>query len=156
MAKEIERKFIISKDIPLEGLPFSSIEQGYLSTDPNKTVRVRIKDTTAFLTIKGRTEGITRDEFEYTIPIDDAKQLLKMTSNKINKKRYYYHNPPHLWEIDIFEDENRGLYLAEVELNESTEEVILPQWIIKEVSGEDKYYNSQLCISPFTSWSNEP
>ncbi|MDC1105399.1 CYTH domain-containing protein [Prolixibacteraceae bacterium] len=152
MAKEIERKFIVSKDIPLEGLPFSNIEQGYLSTDPNKTVRVRIKDNKAFLTVKGKTEGITREEFEYEIPVKDAIDLLNMTSYKIKKRRYYYKNLSHLWEIDIFEDENKGLYLAEVELKTSSEKIVLPEWILEEVSHDERYYNSQLCITPFTSW----
>ncbi|QZE13082.1 CYTH domain-containing protein [Halosquirtibacter laminarini] len=152
MGKEIERKYIVSEDIDLDKYTFSIIEQGYLSTDPDKTVRIRVKDDHAFITIKGRNKGIEREEFEYKIPVLEAKQMLEMTPHKISKRRYYIQHHGHLWELDIFEGENSGLRMAEIELNSSNETFSTPPWAIEEVSEDPRYFNSQLCLHPFSKW----
>ncbi|MGB0977506.1 MAG: CYTH domain-containing protein [Prolixibacteraceae bacterium] len=154
MAKEIERKYKVLDCIELDKYPYVEIKQGYLSVDPKKTVRIRIKDNKAFLTIKGKSEGIERDEFEYAIPIEDAIQMLKMTPHKIYKRRYLVQHKNHLWEVDIFEDQNQGLRIAEVELSKANEEVELPNWVGEEVSEDIRYFNSQLCLNPYCNWTS--
>ena len=148
MAIEIERKILVDKQ-KLRGLRYLSeeiIAQGYLSNHP--TVRVRLKGEHGFLTIKSRTNGISRQEFEYEIPTTDAEQLLKMCGRNILKKyRRTIEYGGHIWEIDFFAGRHTGLILAEVELTTPDERVELPDWVIKEVSGDSSYFNSNLVKS---------
>ena len=148
MAVEIERKFLVDAE-KLRGENFSSEEkifQGYLSVEKNSTVRVRIKKNRGFLTIKGATEGISRKEFEYEIPVSDAKEIFKLCGeNTLEKTRKKILFGGKIWEVDFFEGRHSGLILAEVELENSDEIVELPEWITEEVSEDPRYYNSNLC-----------
>ncbi len=147
MAREIERKFLVNeKKLSTEKLDAGEkIAQGYLSTDPEKTVRVRLKGGSGFLTVKGKTVGITRTEFEYKIPVDDARELLKLCEPNVLKKiRRKIEYAGHIWEIDFFEGRHEGLILAEVEIKSENEVVRLPEWIEREVSDDPQYFNSAL------------
>lgn len=154
MSIEIERKFLIDyeKVLPClsEGTRF---EQAYFDTRDNSTVRIRIAGCKAYLTIKGITTGISRSEFEYEIPVSDAEQMLEeFCPVRITKKRYLIPVNNHTFEVDIFEGENAGLFLAEVELSSEGEEVLLPDWITTEVTGDPRYYNSKLLNNPYSRW----
>ena len=155
MAKEIERKFLI--DISgVESIGSGSrIKQGYISTTDNTAVRIRVSGAAAYLTLKGENQGATRSEFEYEIPIEDANEIIKelCSGPVIDKTRYLVEYGSHTWEIDVFHGDNDGLIVAEVELESETEEVDLPKWVINEVTGEVKYYNSSLLDNPFNKWS---
>ena len=152
MAKEIERKFLVQarwkpQD---EGI---KIAQGYLSTVPERTVRVRIKGDKGYLTIKGKNQGISRAEFEYEIPRSDAEELLKLAEQPIlSKTRYLEQHGNRLWEIDVFAGENQGLVVAEVELPDEQAEFSRPDWLGQEVSGDVRYYNANLIKKPFSLW----
>ncbi len=152
MATEIERKFLVDKR-KFHALKYLSVEkiiQGYLAHNP--TVRVRLTDNGGFLTVKSSTKGITRQEFEYEIPIEDAEQLLKLCGRDVLKKyRRKVEYRGHIWEIDFFAGRHAGLILAEVELKSADERVELPEWITQEVSGDKRYYNSNLVRS---NWGN--
>jgi adenylate cyclase len=155
MGQEIERKFLIKKEI-WENSPKGKatyLKQGYISTDPGKTIRVRVAKDKSFLTIKGKTEGISRAEFEYEIPTEDANELLNLfASNCIEKIRHEIVYDGKLWEVDVFNGDNEGLIIAEIELNSVDEQFTLPAWIDKEVSGEERYFNSNLSKKPFKKW----
>ena len=154
MEIEIERKFLVDKRKmhELNFLSEEKISQGYLSSNP--TVRVRIKDNRGFLTIKSSTRGISRQEFEYEIPLDDAEELLKLCERDVLKKyRRTVEFGGHVWEIDFFAGRHAGLVLAEVELNSANEQIKLPDWVTKEVSGDSRYYNSNLVKK---DWSRSP
>lgn len=155
MATEIERKFLVNDTAFLEGASGVRMCQGYLSTRPQATVRVRIQQERAWLTLKGKSEGATRSEFEYPIPPADARAMLDemCTGGRIEKTRYYLDVPPHTWEVDVFEGENAGLVVAEIELREENEEFIRPDWLGEEVTGDPRYYNSQLLQHPWRHWS---
>ena len=154
MAIEIERKFLVD----VSKLPMLEngiiIKQGYLPTSNNTVVRVRIKNDTAYLTIKGENDGMSRLEFEYEIPLKDANEMINILCKKpiLSKIRYEikYHN--HIWELDIFKDENKGLIVAEVELQNENEDIQFPVWVKEEVTNQNKYYNSNLIERPFKSW----
>ena len=153
MAKEIERKFLVDLT-KLDRLPEGNIiRQGYIPAE-GATVRIRTMNKLAFLTLKGKMKGITRSEFEYPIPVDDANAMLKelCAPPLIEKTRYIINFADHIWELDIFEGENEGLILAEVELEHEDETVELPEWITKEVSDDRRYYNANLRLHPYTSW----
>ncbi len=154
MAQEIERKFLLkNNDWKKEVERSHTIQQGYLSTDPDRTVRVRIKDKKGLITIKGKTQGMSRAEFEYEIPIRDAKELIKLClSPIIHKIRYIISHKNLEWEIDVFLGENQGLALAEVELESEGQEVFFPPWIGQEVTHDMRYYNSNLIKLPFSKW----
>lgn len=145
MALEIERKFLVDKR-KLHELNFFSeekIAQGYLSRHP--TVRVRLTDTRAFLTVKSSTKGISRQEFEYEIPTSDAEELLKLCGRRVLRKyRRKIEYGGHIWELDFFMGQHAGLVLAEVELNSPDEPLDLPDWVTKEVSGDTRYFNTNL------------
>ncbi|WP_309498019.1 CYTH domain-containing protein [Sulfurovum sp.] len=154
MGIEIEHKFLIDKDkLPKLQNGFS-IKQGYIQTIDHTTVRVRIRDKDAFLTIKGENKGATRLEFEYPIPINDANEMLKDLCNTsvIDKTRYLLKHEGHIWEIDIFEGENIGLVIAEIELENEDEAFTLPNWVTKEVTNDTKYFNSNLIEHPYSNW----
>ena len=152
MAKEIERKYLVDRSkIKLEN--GVRIAQGYLSTDPEKTIRVRTKGDKAFLTIKGKTSGIQRAEYEYEIPTPDANELLLLCGNKlIDKTRYLIFYDGKNWEVDDFHGRNAGLLLAEIELEDESERFGLPAWVEKEVSHDRRFFNSYLSEHPFVSW----
>ncbi len=155
MAAEIERKFLVANDSWRDGTPGLKIAQGYLSQDPDCTVRVRIAGENSWLTIKGRTQGITRAEFEYLIPLTDAQNLLKLClPSVIDKTRYQVHFGGHIWEIDVFHGENHGLIVAEVELTDESISPEIPPWIGAEVSSDSRYFNSCLASLPFSKWES--
>ena len=154
MAQEIERKFLVNMDkvdLPQQGL---TICQGYIKTADKTTVRIRIMGDKAFLTLKGATQGISRSEFEYEIPVTDARQMLNelCTGPVVDKTRYLITHKSHLWELDIFAGDNEGLVVAEVELDSEDEQPELPDWVTEEVTGDKRYYNSNLLSNPFKNW----
>ena len=154
MAKEIERKFLVDTS-KLPTLPKGHImKQGYVPTQ-GITVRARISNDQAFLTLKGRATGFSRSEFEYPIPVEDAQQILNelCAHPLIEKTRYLIPYGDHIWELDIFEGDNKGLVVAEIELSREDEEFKLPIWTTQEVSYETKYRNLNLTDHPFSSWA---
>jgi CYTH domain-containing protein len=155
MAKEIERKFLIDLEKwgKIEKPPGHHYRQGYLLTDPQKTIRVRLTDDSAFLTIKGISVGATRLEYEYEIPAADAKELLdNFSTSELSKVRYKIGFGNKIWEVDEFLGDNVGLFVAEIELRDESETFDLPDWVGKEVTGEEKYYNANLTINPYKNW----
>lgn len=155
MGKEIERKFLVKND-RWRGLARGvTYRQGYLSTDKERTVRVRTIENEGFLTIKGVTTGATRNEYEYTIPVEDANEILDQLCQRplIEKRRYKIENAGFLWEVDEFSGENQGLIIAEVELNNEQERIELPEWIGEEVTSDTRYYNANLIAHPYSKWS---
>jgi len=155
MGKEIERKYLVDHekwdkvDKPAGQL----YRQGYLLTDPQKTIRVRLAGAKGYLTIKGLSVGATRLEYEYEIPLEEAKELLDNFSvAELSKTRYKINFNNKVWEIDEFLNENSGLIIAEIELQSENEVFDIPEWVEKEVTGEEKYYNSNLTIKPYKNW----
>lgn len=157
MAQEIERKFLLKNNkwkLKAEGRTL--IKQGYLNTDKDRTVRVRVRGNKAYLTIKGRTVGMTRAEFEYEISVRDAMDLLELCEKPIiEKARYLVKVGRLVWEIDIFSGDNRGLALAEIELSSEDQKISIPRWIGMEVTGDSRYYNSSLVKTPYSEWEIE-
>ena len=154
MAKEIERKFLIKRELWQPQRPGLEIRQGYLSLDPERTVRVRTKGAKGYLTIKGKNQGISRTELEYEIPYEEASQMLEelCLHPLVEKTRYLEQHGQQLWEIDIFDGDNEGLAVAEAELPSEDTALALPIWIDGEVSGEARYYNSSLIKLPYKNW----
>jgi len=154
MPKEIERKFLLKNDNWKS--QFTSrkiIKQGYLSTQKERTVRVRVLGKKGFLTIKGKTVGMTRLEFEYEIPVQEAEELLLLCQKPlIEKERFIVSIGKLNWEIDIFEGDNEGLELAEVELENEDQVVEVPDWVGEEVTFDNRYFNSSLVKLPFKDW----
>lgn len=154
MGQETERKFLV-KDFSFKEEAYRSdeIKQGYLSIMPRKSVRVRTKYNKAFLTIKGETTGFTRAEFEYEIPLDDARKMLGLFCETIiEKERFLVKYDDFTWEVDVFHGENEGLVLAEIELNSEKTTFAIPEWAGREVTGEKKYYNANLVEQPYKKW----
>ncbi len=150
---EIERKFLVNQKIWKPKGTGKKLIQGYLSVDEERTVRVRIAGQDAFLTIKGKSEGIKRTEIEYKIPLNEAEVLLKMCLDfPIEKMRYFEKRKELLWEIDVFEGANKGMIVAEVELEDENQQVDFPEWIEKEVSNDIRYFNSWLSQHPYSTW----
>lgn len=155
MPQEIERKYLVNNEQwqKLPKPPGMFCRQGYLVNDADKVVRVRIMNDNAFLTIKGATAGISRDEYEYGIPVADAREMLdKYAASEISKTRYLIETGNHVWEVDEFSGDNEGLIVAEIELDSETEPVDPPSWTEKEVSDDERYFNSNLAINPFKHW----
>ncbi len=153
MATEIERKFLVRDDSWRDGTAGVRIAQGYLTRDVDRTVRVRIGGEMAWLTIKGRNEGITRPEFEYEIPLEDGRELLLLClPGVIDKTRYPLGHAGYVWEVDEFHGDNQGLVVAEVELENAEISPDLPPWVGEEVSGDARYFNSSLGAKPFKDW----
>jgi len=151
---EIERKFLVADDSWRDGSPGVRIAQGYLSQDPDRTVRVRLAGENAWITIKGRTQGITRAEFEYAIPTEEARELLGLClPSVIDKTRHEVRHGGHVWEVDVFHGENDGLIVAEVELSGEDETPDMPAWVGAEVSDDARYFNSHLASHPFACWA---
>ena len=153
MATEIERKFLVKSEAWREGPAGVAICQGYLSREPERTVRVRLAGDKGFLTIKGMSRGISRLEFEYAIPPEEARQLLALCLPPLLEKvRYERWHGGYCWEIDEFEGENAGLIVAEIELPEADTAFELPDWAGKEVSDDPRYYNARLAEEPWSKW----
>ncbi|MGB0868882.1 MAG: CYTH domain-containing protein [Flavobacteriales bacterium] len=155
MAIEIERKFLINKHLweKAKKPKGEKIMQAYLSSSPESTVRVRSKGNKGYLTVKGKSTGISRVEYEYEIPISDVKKMINtLNLSCIEKIRYEIKIGNHIWEIDEFHGENSGLIVAEIELSNESELFEKPIWILDEVSDDIKYYNSQLLKHPFKQW----
>ncbi|MCX6221875.1 MAG: CYTH domain-containing protein [Bacteroidia bacterium] len=156
MALEIERKFLVTnEDFKSEALKSTRIKQGYLSSLPGRTVRVRIKGDKGFLTVKGESNdsGTTRFEWEKEIPVEEANELLKICEpGLIDKTRFEAKSGNHIIEVDEFYAENLGLIVAEIELSNENEIIIKPSWLGKEVTGDTKYYNSALTKIPYSKW----
>jgi len=157
MGVEIERKFLVKGEgwrVPGAGTPY---RQGYLSTVPGCTVRVRLIRDKGYLTIKGITVGATRAEYEYEIPAREAGEMLDNLCERplIEKTRYRVDHQGLTWEVDEFAGDNAGLIIAEVELDEEDQAVMLPDWVGEEVTGDKRYYNSSLVSDPYTGWPLE-
>jgi len=155
MAKEIERKFLVKG--PYKNLAFKQlyIIQGYLSSNPERSVRIRIKADKAYITIKGNTNtsGLSRYEWEKEIPVEEAEELFQLCEPGIIEKiRYEIKAGKHIYEVDEFFGENQGLTIAEIELNDENESFIQPDWLGEEVTGDLRYYNSNLLKKPFKKW----
>jgi adenylate cyclase len=154
MAKEIERKFLVN------GIEWKNLakgteyRQGYLSTVKERTVRVRTIDNTGYLTVKGISTGATRLEYEYEISVADAHEMLDKLCERplIEKKRYKIEFGGLIWEVDEFFGENEGLLVAEVELQDENQDIRRPEWIGKEVTGDPRYFNSNLSKTPYKKW----
>jgi adenylate cyclase len=154
MAIEIERKFLVKEK------PFSiakrslKINQGYIINEKSKVIRVREKGDNYFLTIKGNNIGISRLEYDFPISKEDAKELIFhfCKTTLIEKTRHYIEHKGHTWEVDEFHGKNNGLIVAEIELESEDEKFEIPDWVGEEVTQDDRYYNMNLAIHPFTSW----
>jgi adenylate cyclase len=157
MAKEIERKFLVASDKLAEILESATtsytIAQAYLFDDGRKSVRVRLKGESAYLTIKISQTHTTRLEYEYQIPVSDAKGLFNQCeTGRIEKERFEIPMEGKVWEVDVFKGENKGLIVAEIELNSESDEFNLPDWIESEVTHDSRYLNTSLAKIPFSTW----
>lgn len=161
MGIETERKFLVDGDFLSSFTSVNRITQGYLSRDPERTVRIRLNetDTKAFITIKGKStpDGLSRYEWEYEVPYREGQQMLNICgSNVLSKVRYIVpvngsvYN--YSYEVDVFLGMNQGLVVAEVEFNAGDPYVVVPDWVGQEVTGDPRYYNSQLIDNPYTKW----
>ena len=153
---EIERKFLVTSDsYKKEAFSQKRIIQGYLNSDPERTVRIRIKENQAFLTVKGisNTTGMSRFEWEKEIPVDEAEKLLLLCEKGvIDKSRFEVKSGAHTYEVDEFYGENEGLVMAEIELQSETEYFEKPNWLGKEVTNDKRYYNSYISKNPYKTW----
>lgn len=154
MAKEIERKFLVKGEAWKSAAKGTVYRQGYLSSVKERVVRVRTIEDKGFLTVKGITKGVSRSEFEYEISVGDANAMLDHICEKplIEKKRYRIPHGGLVFEVDEFFGENAGLVVAEVELEDEAQKPNLPDWIGAEVSGDPRYFNSNLILHPFKKW----
>ncbi len=156
MPKEIERKFLVKGEFKQFAISKSRIIQGYLSSLSERAVRIRIRDKSGYLTIKGKANaaGTIRSDWEYEIPLYEAEELLQLCEQGIIEKfRYLVKAGNHTYEVDEFYGENEGLVVAEIELQSEEEDFIKPDWLGKEVTGDTRYYNSGLAGNPYTKWS---
>jgi CYTH domain-containing protein len=152
---EIERKFLVDRGkwAGIEKPEGMNYQQGYLCIDEDKVIRVRVAGGNGFLTIKGSSDTFSHPEYEYEIPLSDAKKLISAyTGRVIKKRRFRIPSGNHTWEVDVFEGENEGLIVAEIELNSPEETFDLPAWIGKEVTSDKRYYNAWLSLHPFSDW----
>jgi len=157
MSLEIERKFLVNKKKwdTVDKSKKHFIRQAYLMNENNKTVRVRVEDDRAFLTLKGPTAGFTGREYEYEIPLTDAIELLNdFAESEISKYRYIIEYKKKKWEVDVFQQDNDGLIIAEIEMETETEKFEIPDWIEKEVTHDERYYNSNLIVQPYKNWKD--
>lgn len=159
MAQETEKKFlVIASDFKNEAQKHTRITQGYLSSVPERTVRVRVKGELGFITVKGigNDSGASRYEWEKEIPVAEAKELLKICEpGIIDKTRYEVKSGDHTFEVDEFYGENEGLVVAEIELKNEHDHFIKPAWLGTEVTGDVKYYNAMLMKHPHTKWKHK-
>lgn len=155
MAQEIERKFLVKGDFKPYAAKATRIIQGYLSSIPERTVRVRVKGDKGFITVKGigNASGASRYEWEKEIPRSEAEELLAICEpGVIDKTRFLVESGPHTFEVDEFYGANEGLVVAEIELSAETEEFERPEWLGQEVTGDTRYFNAMLMKHPFTTW----
>jgi adenylate cyclase len=154
MGLEIEKKFLLRDDSWKQSAVGTHYVQGYLMNDRGITVRARIAGDTGYLTVKGPSQGAGRQEYEYEIPVADAEPLLRTLCKKplIEKTRYKIDHAGFTWEIDVFHGENKGLVVAEIELDSEDQHFELPPWAGEEVTGERRYYNAQLVLKPYSTW----
>lgn len=155
MAIEIERKFLVKNDSWRDGVNRKQhIVQGYLANSEKGSIRVRVSGDKAHLNIKSMTLGVTRTEYEYPIPADDARAILADLCLRplIEKTRFFIQQNHHIWEVDVFEGENAGLVVAEIELHTADEDIDPPAWLGQEVSDDPRYYNVCLVQHPFSTW----
>jgi len=155
LAKEIERKFLVTGEPWKSFPPGTRYRLGYLSAQPERSVRVRSDGRSGKLTIKGITRGATRDEFEYDIPLPDAEYLLDHLCERplIEKIRHKVAVGGRTWEVDVFEGDNAGLVVAEIELEDEGQKFDLPIWVSREVSDDPRYFNANLIRNPYRTWS---
>jgi len=157
MPQEIERKYLLASS-EWKALSHKTIHmhQGYLCNNSQSSVRIRIEDKQANINIKSMTIGISRAEYEYSIPLEEASELLDTLCKQpqIKKQRHLVNHAGKLWEIDVFEGDNEGLVVAEVELESEDEIIKLPEWIGKEVSQYERYYNMRLTQYPYSKWAD--
>jgi CYTH domain-containing protein len=153
MGIEIERKFLVVDSSWMQEADAGLFcKQGYLVSDKDKTVRIRIIGEKSFITIKGASKGISRSEFEYEIPMPEAHSILELCGDVVQKTRYLVKHKGMTWELDVFEGANEGLVIAEIELASEEQPFDLPDWAGEEVSGDIRYYNACLARKPFTLW----
>jgi len=154
MGEEIERKFLVTGDAWRETAKSTRYRQGFLSTEPERTVRVRLAGSRGTITVKGKNVGARRAEFEYEIPAADAERMLDTLCKRplIEKVRYTLAVGSHTWEIDVFEGENAGLVVAEIELGSEDEAFDEPEWVGEEVTDDPRYFNSNLVANPYRHW----
>lgn len=154
MPKEIERKFLVLDGWQKDCLESKHCLQGFICISKEKTIRVRVVSDKGYLTVKGATEGMTRLEYEYEIPLEDAKEMLSTLCIKplIEKQRHYCKHKGHLWEVDVFMGANQGLVLAEIELKDPKEIFEKPSWVGQEVTDDPRYYNASLVSLPYSKW----
>ncbi len=156
---EIERKFLITGDFKSEAYKSERVTQGYMACNPEgRAVRIRIKGNKGFITIKGASNnsGLSRFEWEKEIPVEDAGQLMKLCDpGVIDKVRYFIQAGTHTYEVDEFYGDNEGLIIAEIELESEDEKFEKPSWLGQEVTGDVRYYNSQLVKNPYKNWKPE-
>ena len=154
MATEIERKYLVTNDQWKEAVESEAeIKQGYIARQDGVTVRVRVTSDCAWLTIKGPTSGISRSEYEYPIPRQDADEMLDvLAGDVIHKTRFRVRCGEHVWDLDRFYGDNEGLVMAEVELSDEAETFVMPDWAGREVSDDARYFNSSLASTPYTLW----
>ncbi|MEB0263591.1 MULTISPECIES: CYTH domain-containing protein [unclassified Mucilaginibacter] len=156
MPTEIERKFLIDhakweKVIKPNGKLY---KQGYILSEEKRTVRIRVTDTVAYITLKGASTGISRSEYEYTIPVIEGNEILQnFATSYIEKIRYDINYAGHLWEVDVFRGVNNGLIVAEIELNSEDEQFEKPDWVGEEVSHDGRYTNASLSVNPYKVWA---
>jgi CYTH domain-containing protein len=155
MGIEIERKYLVKGNDWKQQGQGQFYQQGYLSDHPDRTVRVRTAADKGYLTIKGRSAGASRAEYEYPIPYAEAQTMLKQLCQQpiIEKIRYTVRYEGLVWEVDEFLGENEGLVVAEVELTHEQQPIVLPAWVDREVTGDTKYYNANLFKHPFSTWN---
>jgi len=152
VSTEIERKFLVRGTDWRQGAPVR-LRQGYLNRDKERTVRVRIAGSRAYLTIKGLTRGVSRPEFEYEIPLQDGEALLTLCDGvPLEKDRYTLQHAGATWEVDEFLGANAGLAIAEIELNDERQEFERPGWLSTEVTDDPRYFNSSLIAAPYGTW----
>ncbi len=150
---EIERKFLVTDTTIMKHAMGQDFKQGYLSSKPNRVVRVRTEERNAFLTIKGPKNGCSCEEYEYAIPFDDAVQLFGLCEHPlIEKTRYKVYHEGFIWEVDVFHGENQGLIVAEIELEHEGQIFSLPFWIGQEVTPDNRYSNNNLVSYPYSMW----
>lgn len=154
MAQEIERKFLVRGNAWRAGARGERFRQGYLSSTRERTVRVRLRGTSATLTVKGPPTGLTRAEFEYPIPVADAEAMLDSLCERplIDKVRWFVDYAGRRWEVDEFEGDNVGLVVAEVELEREDDSLELPPWVGQEVTHDPRYQNASLIRHPYSRW----
>lgn len=155
MAQEIERKFLVEGDFASEVASSARIVQGYICSEPGKSVRIRIRGDKGYITIKGPSfnGGLSRFEWEKEIPLEEAEMLLVLCGPlKIEKERNLVPFAGHIWEVDVFHGANEGLVVAEIELGSEDEKFELPSWVGREVTGDRRFYNTSLLMNPLPNF----